>query len=165
MSGVRLTENGVAGKQAKATERPTDWVGREGGRFLASGRTPEKLRRCLAAAAAKMEMDRRFSQDSHVLMLHKAVGLEWTGLDVPVEVPNVNKVRLVREYLSLSLSLSSSNVCLDLSTVTNDIDRRPSPPEVNTTSPSPSTPDDNREEEKSNCRPAKATATAESKSD
>ena len=33
-------------------------------------------------------------------------GMDWTGCaSGRVEVPNVNKVRLVREYLSLSLSL------------------------------------------------------------
>ena len=37
MSGVRLTENGVAGKQAKATERTTDWVGREEDGFWRRG--------------------------------------------------------------------------------------------------------------------------------
>lgn len=54
---------------------------------------------------------RRFFQDSHVLMLHIAVGLDQTG--------HVNKVCPFRVYIS------SSNRCLHMSTVTNDFDLGP----------------------------------------
>ena len=114
MSGVRLTENGVAGKQAKATERPTDWVGREDG-FWRRGAHQKNFEDGQAILTRQPCFD--VTQSGWT-------GMDWTGCaSGRARVPNVNKVRLVREYLSLSLSLSSSNVYLDLSTVTNYIDR------------------------------------------
>ena len=83
MSGVRLTENGVAGKQAKATERPTDWVGREDGfwRRGAHQKNFEDVWRRGGGGGG--------GEDGQAILTRQpcfdVTQSGWTGLDVPVD--------------------------------------------------------------------------------
>lgn len=69
MSGLRLTENGVGTRQA--SEGNGQPIGKT---VFWHGAHQKNFEEVWLAA----EMDRRSSQDSHVLMLHLAVGLDWT---------------------------------------------------------------------------------------